>query len=81
MGGDPEKMPYEWEFGERMRAARKKAGMNQSELAKFLHVSQNAISKWENGHTMPNAHHIYLMTKALGVSAGWLIAGEGEACK
>lgn len=71
-------MPYEWEFGERMRAARKKAGMNQSELAKFLHASQNAISKWENGHTMPNAYHIYLMAKELNIGVGWLVTGKEE---
>ena len=74
-------MPYEWEFGERMRVARVKAGMSQSQLCKFLNVSQNTISRRENGHTLPNAHQIYLTAKALGVSAGWLIAGEGEACK
>lgn len=72
-------MPHEWEFGERMRDARKRAGMNQCELAKALHVSQNTISKWENGHTMPNAYHIYLMAKALGIGSGWLVTGEEEA--
>jgi transcriptional regulator with XRE-family HTH domain len=79
VGGDPEEMPYEWEFGERLREARKKAGMNQSALAKAALVSQNSISKWENGHKMPNVYSAYLLAKALNVSAGWLVAGEGRA--
>lgn len=72
-------MPYEWEFGDRLRAARKKAGMNQWALAKAVEVSQNAISNWENGHKLPNVRVACKLAEALRVSTGWLVAGEGRA--
>ena len=72
-------MKYEWEFGNRIRIARERAGMNQSELAKAALTSQNSISSWENGRRLPNVHSASLLAKALRVNAGWLVSGEGKA--
>ena len=36
-------------FGERVKQLRLSAGMTQEQLAKALHVSAQAVSKWENG--------------------------------
>jgi transcriptional regulator with XRE-family HTH domain len=69
---------YEWEFGDRAREARKKAGLTQIELAEKMQMTANTISNWENGHTRILACDAYKLARALGVSAGWLVAGEGK---
>lgn len=40
-------------FGDVLRRARLNAGLDQSELATILGVSQGQISKWENGRGEP----------------------------
>lgn len=39
-------------LGERIAYYRKKAGYSQEELAEQLHVSRQAISKWETGGSL-----------------------------
>lgn len=73
------KMRYEWEFGERLREARVRSGMNQDQLGKAAYATRNSISSWENGHTIPSALSAKLLAEALHVSIGWLVGGEGEA--
>lgn len=41
-------------FSNNLRDLRKKTGLKQQELATRLHVSQQAIAKWENGKAEPN---------------------------
>ena len=71
-------MTYEMEFGERLYKARKNAGMTQMELADQVGVTDRAIGNWENGHNAPTSFNVCMLAKTLGVSAGWLIAGEEE---
>ena len=39
--------------GIRITALRKSIGLSQDKLAEMLYISPQAISKWENGHTLP----------------------------
>ncbi len=41
------------QLGKRLSALRKQNGLSQEKLAEILSISSPAISKWENGHTMP----------------------------
>ena len=41
-------------IGAKIREYRKKKGLTQDALAAELHVSSQAVSKWENGQTMPD---------------------------
>ncbi len=41
-------------IGEKIRALRKEKGISQEILAQYLSVSFQAVSKWENGTTMPD---------------------------
>ena len=40
--------------GIKINGFRKKAGYSQEKLAEILHISSQAISKWENGHSLPD---------------------------
>ncbi len=44
----------EIKLGEKIRALRKKRNLSQEVLANYLGVSFQAVSKWENGDTMPD---------------------------
>ena len=45
-------------FGERIRALRKNKGYSQQQMAQKLHVSQSAISQWEQNITAPSAEQL-----------------------
>jgi transcriptional regulator with XRE-family HTH domain len=62
-------------FGRKLRELRERRGLSQSELAKSLKVTRNAISNWEAGANHPSAQHIRQIAKILGVQTDVL---EGE---
>ena len=41
-------------IGNKIKRLRKKHNVNQDELAKYLNVSFQAVSKWENGTAYPD---------------------------
>ena len=41
-------------IGQYIQHLRKAAGMTQKELAEKLNISFHAVSKWENGDTLPD---------------------------
>ena len=41
-------------FGKFIREARQGKGLTQKQLAESLHVSDKAVSKWENGAGFPS---------------------------
>lgn len=43
----------DYKFGNRLYALRKKSGLTQRALAGLLHVSDKAVSRWENGASKP----------------------------
>ena len=62
-------------LGERIRQARKWAGMGQIEVAEAVGVSRAAISNWELGQGMKR-QNLVSVSDALGVSPEWLISGD-----
>lgn len=64
-------------LAQRMKAARKHAGLTQRQLADAVKVEQPLISQLETGKTLKSAH-IAQIAKACRVSAIWLASGEGE---
>lgn len=56
------------EMGNKIRALRYKASMTQEELAEELGVSAQAVSKWENGVTMPDISLLPALAEVFGVS-------------
>lgn len=60
-------------MGEKLRAARKAAGMTQAELAEAIGCRQKDISRWEAGTHEPGALTLKKMAQALGCSMDDLV--------
>ena len=60
-------------FGERLKAARKMAGMSQQGLADATNnlVTKQALSKYEKGKMFPASDILVSISKALGVKSGY----------
>lgn len=54
-------------------ALRTKNGMSQDELAEKLFVTRQAVSRWENGETVPNTETLKLLSKLFDVSINTLL--------
>ena len=55
---------------------RKECGMTQQQLADRLHISFQAVSKWENGTAYPNIELLYDLAGALQVSVDEILTGD-----
>lgn len=54
-------------IGKFIQGERKKLNITQEELANMIHVSNKAVSKWENGKGMPSVDYIVLLAKTFNV--------------
>ncbi|WP_256593736.1 XRE family transcriptional regulator [Avibacterium paragallinarum] len=61
-------------LGQRLKTARKKAGLTQTQLAERIGVTQNAIQKIEAGG---ETKHIIALASVLGINPAWLQTGNG----
>lgn len=52
---------------------RTKRGLSQEELAEKLFVTRQAVSRWENGETVPNTETLKLLSKLFDVSINTLL--------
>lgn len=64
-------------FADRLKKARKHAGLTQSELAEQVGIDQTSISNLERGKSQGTSFSARLAV-ACGVSAFWLETGNGE---
>lgn len=65
-------------FGDRLAAARHKAGLSQKEMAKRLGVKVSTLRSWEDDWSEPRANKLQMVSGLLNVSLPWLLTGEGE---
>ena len=63
-------------IGALIAACRKEKGMTQAELGERLGVTNKTVSRWENGHYMPDLSLLEPLSKALDLSLEELLAGE-----
>ncbi|MBD5444634.1 MAG: helix-turn-helix domain-containing protein [Lachnospiraceae bacterium] len=61
------------EVGKRIAFFRKEKGITQRELADFLHISYQAVSKWELGKSLPTVDILYEISGLLDVSVDMLL--------
>ncbi len=52
---------------------RTKSGLSQDELAEKIFVTRQAVSRWENGETVPNTETLKLLSKLYNVSINTLL--------
>ena len=63
-------------LGERIRDARKGAGLTQADLADKLDIALPTLSKYEKGHRSPDALLLSRMVKILECDPVWLLMGS-----
>ena len=51
-----------------MHELRTKLGLSQEELADKVFVTRQAVSRWENGETVPNTETLKLLSNLFDVS-------------
>lgn len=64
------------EFANRIIELRKQKGLSQKELGDMLGVSNKAVSKWENGESMPKTATMLKLAELLGIDGNELIGFE-----
>ena len=67
-------------FGDRLKLARKRAGLSLRRLAEALEqgVSAQAIGKYERGEMMPSSGVLSRLASVLGVSLDYLLSEQVE---
>ena len=60
-------------FGEKLKEARKDAGLSQEQLAQKLSVSRSAVAKWESDKGMPDVNNLKAISQLLDVSVDYLL--------
>lgn len=63
-------------LADKLKEARKNAGLTQVELAEKLCVSRQAITKWESGKGIPDVENLKMISKVLNVSIDFLLDEE-----
>lgn len=64
-------------MGQIIRRLRKEKNLTQEELAMQLNVTNQAISKWENGDCMPDISQIVPLSNVFGVTTDVLFGKDG----
>ena len=63
-------------IGKFIGECRKKNNLTQMQLAEKLNITDRAISKWENGKSMPDSSIMLDLCKELKISVNELLSGE-----
>ena len=61
------------EIAMRLKAARVESGLTQAQLGEKLSVSQDTVSLWENGKSVPTAEYVIEICKLFSISADYLL--------
>lgn len=64
------------DFGKRIRELRTRNVFSQKEVASGIGVSEQAVSKWENGECLPDVYNLKLLAQVLRVSVDSLLDTE-----
>ena len=57
---------------------RTKKGLSQDELAEKVYVTRQAVSRWENGETIPNTETLKLLSKEFNVTINTLLGAPRQ---
>ena len=62
--------------GKFIASCRKEQGMTQANLAEKLGITDRAVSKWENGKSMPDSGIMLELCELLEINVNELLSGE-----
>ena len=65
-------------LAQRIKELRTRNGFSQAALADRLHVSRQAVTKWEAGRGIPDVDNLRAMAALFGVSVDHLLDGTGD---
>ena len=65
-------------MGEKILKLRKEQGWSQEELADRVHVTRQAVSRWESGAAKPDADKLVALCDLFRVSADYLLRDGWE---
>lgn len=65
-------------FGQRLKSAISSAGLVQADAAEKLDIALPTLSKYINGHRVPDADLVIRVAKLSGCDINWLLTGEGS---
>ncbi len=68
-------------IGEKIKDCRMKAGLSQEQLAEKLHVSRQAVTKWENGRGIPDIANLIALSDEFDMSLDELLKEDGTVKK
>ena len=63
-------------IGKFIANCRKTKGLTQMQLAEKLNITDRAISKWENGKSLPDSSIMLELCEVLGITVNDLLSGE-----
>ena len=63
-------------IGKFIAECRKKHGLTQMQLAEKLNITDRAVSKWENGRSLPDSSIMLELCSLLGITVNDLLSGE-----
>lgn len=66
------------EFGIRLKSIRKARNLTQSEVAARISVSEQAVSKWENGDCLPDVYNLKMLGRLYCISIDSLLNDEND---
>lgn len=73
-------MTQEWKglVGDRLLRLRNEKGMTQEDLAEYLNVSRQSVSKWELNKTLPDVEKLMQLSELYEVTLDYLVKGAEE---
>ena len=60
-------------LGEKLKEARKQAGLSQEQLSEKLNISRSAVAKWETDKGIPDVDNLKALSQLLDVSIDYLL--------
>ncbi len=64
-------------FAEKLQLIRKNRGLTQEALAESLHVSRQAVAKWESGQAYPDIENLIAVSELFLVTVDYLVKDSG----
>ena len=75
---DSGKVVIDMDAKEILLELRTKRGLSQEQLAEQVHVTRQAVSRWETGDTVPNTETLKLLSRLFDVSINTLLGSPRQ---